>query len=224
MIPITGGHAKELLDLGEKKVIDHAMDESIEAGLTNIFIGINKDKSALKEHLEKKYSEKCDLRFIDIEPNGFCDAIWRAKSIIDNDWFAIILPDMIHSPATSNPAGISLLIDSWSESAKPTIGLYNETQKAFGSGDVINATPKSDGEHEVSFTAPHKDQSSQFKVFGRYILPPGSCSFAAPNQNRETPMLDAIQKESCMIGVMMQGSIFDTGSPEGYQDARKFFE
>lgn len=225
MIPITKGQAKELLDLGDKKVIDHAIEEALGAGFSNVFIGINKEKTALKQHLVEKYDERCRLDFIPIEPNGFCDAIWHAKSIVDKDWFAIILPDMVLDHFDSGKPAISQLIDSWSRTGKPTIGLYPETNKGFGSGDIIHTTPTNDGHHLVSFDSTSKEPKSPFKVFGRYILPPGSCSFAIQAHNRETPMLDAIQKQSGMMqGIVMQGSIFDTGSPDGYQVAREFFE
>jgi len=114
-LPVTKTVPKELLPILEKPLIQYAIDEAYESGISEMVLVINEHKLAIKKYFEpfpyleslissspkidklnciKKITRNCNLNFINqTEMLGLGHAILQGKDIIGNNPFAVVLPD-----------------------------------------------------------------------------------------------------------------------------------
>lgn len=99
MYPLTKDTPKEMLQLGGIPAIEHVVKEAIDSGCRQIIIVINRNKEIIRKHFTKKsskYSKAVDFRFIfQDEPRGIAQAIYLAKPLIGNHYFALLFPDLV---------------------------------------------------------------------------------------------------------------------------------
>ena len=140
MLPATKAIPKELLPVGLKPIIQHIVEETIEAGIQEIIFITRSGKEAIENHfdknfeLEKKIESTSNKNFLnsinDIIPKhikissfrqpmslGLGDAILCAEHLIGGENFAVILPDEL------------LLKKQKDNDLKKMIKNYHETRK-----------------------------------------------------------------------------------------------
>jgi UTP--glucose-1-phosphate uridylyltransferase len=138
LLPLSKAAPKELLPVFDRPSIQHSIDESIEAGITDILIIISKGKESIKDYftrdmilednLEKKgqidllqrvrktSSPACNIHFCyQGDVNGLGGAILSTESFIgDDDAFAVLLPDDLILNQ-NGPSGLSQMIAAYHE-------------------------------------------------------------------------------------------------------------
>ncbi len=118
MLPLTRVVPKELLPLGPKPLIEHAMAELGEAGIEHVVIVSRKGKEMLHQHLTEPYPfpERAhvpgpippnlkSLNFVEQDdPRGLGDALKMALPLLDSQPFIMLLPDqmMMGTPGASS--------------------------------------------------------------------------------------------------------------------------
>lgn len=108
MLPLTRVVPKELLPLGHKPLIEHAIDELKEAGIEHVIIVMREGKEILQRHLTEPYPfperahcpgpvpKSMQLDFvIQKEPLGLGDALLAARKAIKGMPFVMLLPDQL---------------------------------------------------------------------------------------------------------------------------------
>lgn len=116
MLPLTRVVPKELLPLGAKPLIEHAMAELGEAGIERVIIVMRKGKEILSRHLTEPFPfperahcprpvpNGITLEFVEQDdPRGLGDALKMALPLLDGQPFLMLLPDqmLIGSPGAS---------------------------------------------------------------------------------------------------------------------------
>ena len=115
-LPATKSIPKEMLIVGDTPVIEHAIKEASESGIKKMILVTSPAKASINEYfsrsvllediLRKKKFKELDLikrqtQLGEIivtfqnEPKGLGHAVWCAKNLINNNAFAVILPDDI---------------------------------------------------------------------------------------------------------------------------------
>ena len=138
--PATKATPKEMLPIVDKPLIQYAVEEALDAGFTELIFVTAKSKSSIRDHFESKLNtelsnltnEKKELliKMNEIIPNGVSckyvfqeeplglgHAILQAKSLINNEPFAVILADD--------------LINSKTGALKQMVDLYNDTNSSI---------------------------------------------------------------------------------------------
>ncbi len=108
MLPLTRIVPKELLPLGPKPLIEHAMAELGEAGIEKVVIVLRKGKEMLRSHLVDPYPfperahvpravpSSISLEFVEQDdPRGLGDALKMALPLLDGQPFVMLLPDQL---------------------------------------------------------------------------------------------------------------------------------
>ena len=116
LLPITSVFPKELLPINGKPGIEYILDECIEAGIKEIIFIISKKKKLIKKYFnndkfyKKIIKKKKDKRLFDEykkiqkykkmikfvyqnKPMGTGDAVLKAKNLIKDNFFLMLLPD-----------------------------------------------------------------------------------------------------------------------------------
>ena len=246
LLPITSVFPKELLLINGKPGIEYILDECIDAGIKEIVFIISKKKELIKRYfnndkfyqkiikkkkdsrLKNEYKKilkyKNMIRFVyQNNPKGTGDAVLKAKNIIKDKFFLMLLPDDLIIKRNCSKDMVSLhnkkkcSIMASMIVSKKTIsrwGIYSKKslidKKNFYIKDVI--------EKPSIKTAP-----SNNAVIGRYILP--KKIFSKLNKQKkgkggEIHITDAIRNlirdGELFIGHTFKGKYLDCGTMNGY--------
>ncbi|MDG1960611.1 MAG: UTP--glucose-1-phosphate uridylyltransferase GalU [SAR86 cluster bacterium] len=250
-LPATKAIPKEMLPIIDKPLIEYAVEEAVNAGITEIIFITSHTKRAIEDHFDqnfeleekllnsgkKDFVEKInrdifkDIKFTYVRQktqNGLGDAILHAEHLIQEEPFAIILADDLiinHQSCTSQ------LINIYKEHQCSVIGVNevpeNETEK-YGviSIDKSTSTNKTFLLKDI-VEKPKTNAPSNLAVVGRYILSSSIFKYLnnlAPSVGGEVQLTDAIKlmlDEEKVVGHMYEGEHFDCGSRHGYVNAIK---
>ena len=116
-LPATKSIPKEMLIVGDTPVIEHAIKEASESGIKKMILVTSPAKASINEYfsrsvlLEDLLRKKKKFKELDLikrqtqlgeiivtfqnEPKGLGHAVWCAKNLINDNAFAVILPDDI---------------------------------------------------------------------------------------------------------------------------------
>jgi UTP--glucose-1-phosphate uridylyltransferase len=250
-LPATKAIPKEMLPIIDKPLIEYAVEEAVNAGITEIIFITSHAKRAIEDHFDqnfeleekllnsgkKDFIEKInrdifkDIKFTYVRQktqNGLGDAILHAEHLIQEEPFAIILADDL---IINNPSCISQLIETYQKNQCSVIGVNevpeNETDK-YGviSIDKSSSTSKSLFLKDI-VEKPKTNAPSNLAVVGRYVLSSKIFKYLknlAPSVGGEVQLTDAIKlmlDDEAVIGHLYEGTKFDCGSRHGYVNAIK---
>jgi len=222
-LPVTKTVPKELLPILEKPLIQYAVDEAYESGLTEMVLVINEHKSAIKKYFEpfpyleslissstkidklnciKNITKNCNLDFINqTEMLGLGHAILQGRHIIGNNSFAVVLPDdLCHS---ENQSVMSQMQEIFEEHKDKCIVAIEEVNiKDVEKYGVIRYKhlPEEENVFHVDdmIEKPSPDKApSNFAIIGRYILTPDifkALDRTKPDQNGEIQITYALRE------------------------------
>ena len=242
---LTQGLPKEMLSIGDRPVISYAIQEAILSGLKEIYIIINKSKTALRRYLESGYLAK-DIRsdskgpamklprliFVDQpQPLGSGEAIFRTKELIGEEPFALLMPDFIFFGRIPALAQLIAAYESLDADIVGLIRVAGQEARGFGNVGIVEGKETEPGvvvisslSSKVSTPLRLGDAEEVLKTVPRAIL--GSHFFAYLARTKgegewdDTPVWQMLCAEQRMVGKMLEGRGFDVGNPVGYEAAR----
>ena len=223
LLPNTKSIPKEMLPLVDKPVIQYIVEEAVAAGVEEILIITNRGKNPIEDYFDyapdleerliqdgksdeaatvRAVADMADVFFLrQKETKGLGHAVWRAKSFVGNEPFAVLLGDDImlsEKPVLKQYSSVKL-IEQLSE-------------RVYKIGDM-NEKPTLE------------EKFSNFAILGRYVLTPAIFDIlehTAPGRNNEIQLTDGM-KELCrhepMCAVDFEGRRYDTGNLKGYLEA-----
>jgi UTP--glucose-1-phosphate uridylyltransferase len=114
-LPATKAQPKEMLPLVDKPIIQYGVEEALHSGIQNIIIVTGRGKSAIEDHFDvsfeleqllesrnkkdllaivRQVSDMIDVSYIrQKEALGLGHAVLRAKELVGEDPFAVVLAD-----------------------------------------------------------------------------------------------------------------------------------
>ncbi len=250
-LPATKCVPKEMLTVLDKPVIEWAVTEAHEAGIEQIIFVSSTKKNLLLEHFDrsdlledsllkkKKYKEIESIKIqtqlgevvtvIQHEPKGLGHAIWCARNLIENEKFAVILPDDI---IRSKKPVIRQMIDLEKKLNGSIIAVEevekNETHK-YGIVDIKKKKDDYFVLKDIVEKPNPKDAPSNLSVIGRYILDPKIFTYLNKQKigfGGEIQLTDAIQyliNKEKVFGYKFKGQRYDCGSKLGFIKANLGF-
>lgn len=220
-LPATKSVPKEMLTIVDKPLIQYAMDEAREAGITDFVFVTAHGKAALEDYFDINRSLEQQLqkaRKTDLlaalkdtnvhsghlacirqhQPLGLGHAVWCARRVVGDRPFAVILPDDLILGETSCLAQMVEVFDEHGGNVIATMEVAPERTSSYGILDVIDTIggvmrPTGIVEKPAPGTAP-----SNQAVVGRYILTPAIMQHLndqKPGAGGEIQLTDAIARE-----------------------------
>lgn len=248
LLPNTKSIPKEMLPLVDKPVIQYIVEEAVSAGIEEILIITNRGKSPIEDYFDyspdleerlikdgkkdeadtvRAVADMADVFFLrQKETKGLGHAIWRAKTFVGNEPFAILLGDDI---MLSEKPVLKQLVEAAEEHSCSAIAVrevpdelivkYSSvkleeqlSERVFRIGDM-NEKPTLE------------EKFSNYAILGRYVLTPAIFDIlehTAPGRNNEIQLTDGM-KVLChlepMCAVDFEGRRYDTGNLKGYLEA-----
>ncbi|HCN17382.1 MULTISPECIES: UTP--glucose-1-phosphate uridylyltransferase [Psychrobacter] len=264
MLPLSKSVPKELLPLGNRPAIHYVVEEAIAAGIKHIVLVGHAQKSAIENYFDvnaeldnqlrhKGKNELADsLNWLpdDVTVSmirqgkalGLGHAVLAARPIIGEHDFAVLLPDVVLDPFTTDAAtdNLAFMIDAFHKDNHSQILVDNVADedvhkygiaKLSGAGNVdeqadVNVSFKVAGFVEKPSLA---EAPSKLAVVGRYVFSNQIFDYLAnttASVGGEIQLTDAIDALISKYGVnvtTMCGDSYDAGDMRSYMQAFIYF-
>ena len=246
LLPLTSVFAKELLPINGKPGIEYILDECIEAGIKEVIFIISKKKMMIKKYFynDKFYKDiikrKKDSRIISEykkilkykkmikfvfqnKPRGTGDAVLKAKRLIKDRYFLMLLPDDLIVKKNCSQSMITVH-KQFNSSVMASMKVGKKEVKRWGIFDIKKRINNKNFAIKRVVEKPSIQQApSRNAVIGRYILPKtifNKLSKLKPGKGGEIHITDAIQSlindNEKFIGHNFLGKYLDCGTMSGY--------
>ena len=265
MLPLSKSVPKELLPLGNRPAIHYVVEEAIAAGIKHIVLVGHAQKSAIENYFDINAELDTQLRHkgkdeladsLNWLPDdvtvsmvrqgkalGLGHAVLAAKPIIGENDFAVLLPDVVLDPFTTDMSAdnLAFMIDAFSNDShsqilvsevadkdvhKYGVAKLNDTSHIDEIASGINASFGVAGFVEKPSLA---EAPSKLAVVGRYVFNNKIFDYLANTKasvGGEIQLTDAIDALISEYGVnvtTMRGDSYDAGDMRSYMQAFVYF-
>lgn len=243
-LPATKAMPKEMLTLVDKPLIQYVVEEAVDSGIESIIIVTGRDKAAIENHFDISYEleqtlqergkhevfeqvrEVADIARISYtrqkQPLGLGHAIYQGKDFVENEPFAVMLPDDIMD---SDPPALKQMIDVFERYNAPVIATMQVPGEAISRFGVIDAEEVEENVFRIKDMVEkpkYEDAPSDLAIVGRYIFTPDifdAIDKTTPGAGGEIQITDAMRgllKERPFYAVKLDGVRHDAGDKLGF--------
>ena len=256
MLPATKAIPKEMLPIVDKPMIQYIVDECVAAGIKEIVLVTHSSKNAIENHFDKSFELETTLenrvkrQLLDEiqaicpkgvtimhvrqgEAKGLGHAVLKARPIIGDSPFVVVLPDVILDEASADlkTENLASMLERYNEVGYSQIMVEPvpmEMVSNYGVADC-NGDELVAGESKAMTAVVEKppvdEAPSNLAVVGRYVLSEkiwDMLEFTPPGAGDEIQLTDAIaslMKLETVEAFHMTGKSHDCGSKLGYMKA-----
>jgi UTP--glucose-1-phosphate uridylyltransferase len=248
-LPATKAMPKEMLTVVDRPLIQHVVDEAIEAGIEHLIFVTGRNKGVIEDHFDRQFEleqvlagrgKTAELASLDSdlpqpgstsftrqqEPLGLGHAVWCARELVGNEPFALLLPDVLVQ--TPGKGCLAQMLDAYGRHGGNIIAVEpvpddqvkNYGVVSIGAGDGRVFPVDGMVEKPKPGTEP-----SNLTILGRYILQPeifGLLSAQDKGAGGEIQLTDAmleLLKRQPFFALKYEGKTFDCGSKVGFLTA-----
>ena len=214
-LPVTKALPKEMFPIGGRPAIDYIVEEAVQSGIEEILIILSRSKNIImdyfdrsleleaflssknKTHLvEKTLPPKVHIQYIR-QPyaHGLGAAIQLARPFVNNEPFAVLLPDEINI-SKKKPA-LGKLITVYRNYKCNVVAVLEEQDAQLRNYGVISGEELTLGLYRLDkiVEKPQEAPPSNLVVAGRYVLKPDIFEYLEkqkPGINGEIQLTDAL--------------------------------
>ncbi|WP_375037418.1 UTP--glucose-1-phosphate uridylyltransferase GalU [Acinetobacter sp. RW6] len=251
-LPASKSIPKEMVTVVDRPAIEYVVREAVEAGIEQIILVTHSSKASIENYFDRNFElettleqkKKFDLleeitqiipshvSVVSVrqpQPLGLGHAVLCAKSIVGQNDFAVLLPDVLVQD-NSGKNDLSRMIARYESSQAAQImveAVPDHLVDQYGIVDVKQSPNEGESiamqgiiEKPAIGSAP-----SNLSVVGRYILPAKIMQLlentpkGAGNEIQLTDAIAMLQETDTVEAYRMQGQTFDCGSKLGYLKA-----
>lgn len=251
-LPASKSIPKEMVTVVDRPAIEYVVKEAVAAGIEQIILVTHSSKASIENYFDRNFElettleqkQKFDLlkEIKDIlpahvsvvsvrqpQPLGLGHAVLCAKSIVGNDDFAVLLPDVLVKDADLTN-DLSLMIQRFNETNASQIMVEAVPEHLVDQYGIVDvASVPNEGQSIVMQGIVEKpavgSAPSNLSVVGRYILPAEIMQLleqtpkGAGNEIQLTDAIAMLQQTNTVEAYRMKGQTFDCGSKLGYLKA-----
>lgn len=253
---IAGDLPKELLTVAAKPLIVHAIEGLAASGIRQIGVVISPAKESIRQFLLgespaflapqldahlRVLLRACKFSFfVQPSPLGVADAVSLCRDFIDDEPFALVMPDNI---LLDGLPVVSQMIPFFSREPRDMLGalrLEAEQASRFGNVGILETEAVPDESKKIVSISRFSDKNSSplhipagesaLKNFGGSIFLPHFFDYIEELRPQiegeldDVPVVQAIIKEKGLLAVALEGSGFDVGNSAGYWAANLHIE
>jgi UTP--glucose-1-phosphate uridylyltransferase len=250
-LPATKSSPKEMLPVVNKPLIEYAVGEAVDAGLTRMGFVTGRGKRAIEDHFDTNYEledqirgtgkenlirptrdliEACEFSYTrQKEMKGLGHAILTGETLIGDEPFAVVLADDLC--IADGDGVLTQMVKLFKQFRCSIVAVEEVPADSIHQYGVVAGEPLKDGVVRVTdmVEKPSKDEApSNLGIIGRYILTPDIFDVlrdTPPGKNGEVQITDALKRqaqEGCVLAYRFKGRRFDCGSIEGFVDATNY--
>ncbi len=249
-LPATKAVPKEMLPVVDRPLMQYAINEAVEAGIETMIFVNSRGKRAIEDHfdhiadleaeLHSKNKKEQIAELNNILPDhaecvsvrqakalGLGHAVLCAKPVVDNEPFAVMLPDdLIYS---SGKGVLKQMVEKYEQTGGCSIiGVEAVPEDKTHLYGVVSGSAFENGLmklNQIVEKPPQGTAPSNLSVVGRYVLNGSITRFlenTRPGAGGEIQLTDAIAeqiKNEAVYAYQFDGIRYDCGSKLGYLQA-----
>ena len=248
-LPATKASPKEMLPVVDKPLIQYAVEEAVEAGITDMIFITGRNKRPIVDHfdtafeLETELEAKNKTELLNIVRNvipehvncifirqpkamGLGHAVLCAKPVLGNEPFAVILADDM---VDNEEAGcLKQMVQQYEAVNGSVIAVEQVPEEEVSAYGVVSVTDLSANPTKIEHIVEkprREDAPSNLAVIGRYILEPEIIQIlenTGKGSGGEIQLTDAIEtlaQQSDVYAYQFDGIRYDCGSKLGFLKA-----
>ena len=248
-LPATKVLGKEMLTLVDRPIIQHAVEDALSAGITELIFVTADSKQIIRDHfqpdpgLEQELAQRGKQELLErvknIPPPGIAchyviqhaplglgHAVLCARSLVGDEPFAVILPDdlVYHEEQTC----LQQMMDVYRETDSNVVAVENVPREQVSRYGIVETTGDPGGAVRMKSVVekPAPDEApSTLAVVGRYIFTPAIMPLlettprGAGNELQLTDAIATLIEKEDVYLCEFQGRRYDCGSILGYMKA-----
>lgn len=253
MLPATKAIPKEMLTIADKPLIQYIVKECAQAGIKQIVLVNHASKTAIENHFDTAFELETqlqskdktavlaetravlppDVQIIQVrqsEAKGLGHAILCARSVIGNEPFAVLLPDVLIDESACNLASDNLaaMVKHFRETQRSQIMVERVPMSEVNKYGIVDCNQQQAEEGcSIAMTSiiekPALEEApSDMAVVGRYVLSASIWPLlekTLPGAGGEIQLTDAIaalMQQEAVDAFVIQGYSHDCGDKLGY--------
>ena len=217
--PITSLRPKPIINVANRPLIHHAVDNLLDAGVSDIGVVVSTDTKADLERTLETYEDRARFTFVlQDPPEGLAHAVAVARDYLADDPFVMYLSDNLFEH------GIRSFVEAFrpDEGVNAVLALVPvDDPRAFGVAEV-------QGDRVTDLVEKPENPPSNLAVAGVYVFDSNvheAIRGLEPGAKGEYQITDAIQRmidrDLHVAPVEVRGWWKDTGKPEDILDANR---
>jgi UTP--glucose-1-phosphate uridylyltransferase len=251
-LPATKAQPKEMLPLVDKPLIQYGVEEAIHSGIQNMIIVTGRGKTAIEDHFDVSFeleqllesrgkkdllavvrnvSDMINVAYIrQREALGLGHAVLRAKELVGQESFAVVLSDDVI--ASETPC-LRQLLDIHEFFGAPVLAVMEVPKESLSSYGVVDADPVAhNGPKDRLFRIrdmvekPKASEApSNLAIIGRYVLTPeifDCITQVEPGSGGEIQLTDGLKqllRSRPIYAYRFEGTRYDAGDKLGFLKA-----
>jgi UTP--glucose-1-phosphate uridylyltransferase len=247
-LPATKASPKEMMPIVDKPLIQHAVEEAVAAGITDLIFVTGRSKRAIEDHFDTAYELENELtihgkiKMLELvrdllpknvnciyirqaEALGLGHAVLCAKPVIGDEPFAVLLADDL---LDGEPPVMKQMVDAYGYYACSILGVEDVPRAETRRYGIVATSPVTERLEQISAIVekPTPEAApSTLAVVGRYILTPRifhHLQNVKPGSGGEIQLTDGIASlmtEQQVLAYRYAGVRYDCGSKLGYLQA-----
>jgi UTP--glucose-1-phosphate uridylyltransferase len=246
-LPVTKSSPKEMLPLVDKPLIHYGVKEAVDAGIEQIILITGRGKRAIEDYFDISFELEFHLKmnnkeelieemrsisnmadFVYMrqeEPKGLGHAILRAKDVIGNEPFVVILPDDV---IVNDKGAITQLMEVYNKYNCSVLGLEQVDKKETDKYGIVSGIKFEENIYKLDqfIEKPKPEEApSSIAIIGRYIFTPRifealqKIPFGKNNELQLTDAIKFLSTKEAIYGKLIEGKRFDCGSKLGFLKA-----
>ena len=244
-LPATKANPKEMLPVVDKPLIQYAVEEAIQSGITELIFVTGRNKRSIEDHFDKNVELEASLiasnknlllesirsiipshvKCIYIrqsEPLGLGHAVLQAKTIINDEPFAVLLADDLTDADT--PVLKQLILQHQKEQSS-VIAIEDIPKEKTVQYGIVDVGDSKDNLYKINSIVEKPqpiDAPSTLGVIGRYVFNPeifDCLEKIKPGKGGEIQLTDAIQmllSQQAIFAYLFEGRRYDCGDKLGF--------
>lgn len=251
-LPASKSIPKEMVTVVDRPAIEYVVREAVEAGIEQIILVTHSSKASIENYFDRNFElettleqkKKFDLleeitqiipshvSVVSVrqpQPLGLGHAVLCAKSIVGQDDFAVLLPDVLVQD-NSGKNDLLRMISRYESSQAAQIMVEAVPDHLVDQYGIVNVKQSPNEGESIAMQGIIEKPAigsapSNLSVVGRYILPAKimqlleSTPKGAGNEIQLTDAIAMLQETDTVEAYRMQGQTFDCGSKLGYLKA-----
>ncbi|MBP7856167.1 MAG: UTP--glucose-1-phosphate uridylyltransferase GalU, partial [Candidatus Methylopumilus sp.] len=218
-LPATKANPKEMLPVVDKPLIQYAVEEAIQSGITELIFVTGRNKRSIEDHFDKNVELEASLiasnknlllesiRSIipshvkciytrQSEPLGLGHAVLQAKTIINDEPFAVLLADDL---TDANTPVLKQLIMQHQKEQSSVIAIEDIPKEKTVQYGIVDVGSSNNNLYKINSIVEKPqpiDAPSTLGVIGRYVFNPeifDCLEKIKPGKGGEIQLTDAIQ-------------------------------
>lgn len=195
-LPATKASPKEMMPVVDKPLIQYAVEEALQAGITEMVFITGRSKRAIEDHFDKNAELEFELEargkkaMLDLirnlvpshvnciyirqmEPLGLGHAVLCARPVVGDDPFAVLLADDLMDTNAGVPSVTAQMVKVFEKEHASVLAVQEVPREETKSYGIVSSTPWNARSERVNgiVEKPDPDKApTNLAVVGRYVL------------------------------------------------------